>query len=619
MSDIIQLLPDSVANQIAAGEVIQRPASLIKELVENSVDAGSTEIKVIIKEAGKSRVQIIDNGSGMSETDARLCFERHATSKIRSANDLFSIRTMGFRGEAMASIAAVAQVELRTCRKEDKLGTEIKINGSKPESQEPVACKPGTNIIVKNLFFNVPARRKFLKSNSTELRHIVVEFQRIALSLPHIAFSLKHNNSEIYNLPAVDTRAKRIAGIFGKGILPNLVPVNTETSIVKIRGHIGKPEFARKTFGEQFFFVNGRFMRHPYLHKAVNQAYEDILPPDMIPSYFLYFEVDPSAIDINIHPTKTEIKFEDERSVWQILNASIREALGKFNVVPSIDFDQKGSIDIPVTKNGDDTRMPEIKINPGFNPFEEENRKQNWEDIYKGTLSREQAGNEKNKSERDNYREGVREENDGTRIWEKLEEDQQLFQGKDEAANKLMQLKGRYILSPVKSGLMIIDQKRAHERILFEHFLGNEQLNRLPSQKSMFPVEIKLNTADHLVLTELLPELERMGFEIKDKEGDTISINATPAALGQDNPASILETLLEEYKSSGTNLEEEQMEKLARSLAVSSSINYGKALSQEEMRDIVDRLFLCSSPNFSPRGKAVMSIISLDDLEDKLR
>jgi len=590
MSDIIQLLPDSVANQIAAGEVIQRTASLIKELVENSVDAGSSEIKIIIKDAGKSRVQVIDNGCGMSDTDARMCFERHATSKIRNANDLFSIRTLGFRGEALASIAAVAQVELKSCRREDTLGTLIKINGSEIETQEPVSCQPGTNILVKNLFFNIPVRRKFLKSNSTELRHLVIEFQRIVLSLPQISFSLYHNDSEIYNLPAVSSKAQRIAGVFGRGIVPNLVPVKTETSIITLSGHIGKPEFARKTFGEQFFFVNDRFMRHPYLHKAITQAYEDILAPGTIPSYFIYFDVDPGSIDINIHPTKTEIKFEDEQSIWQILNASTREALGKFNVIPSIDFDTEGSIDIPVLSKNTNSETPRINIDPGFNPFENKKQLENWEDVYRA-------------------------KGDGNSIAAQAE----LFSDKDEPVQKLVQLKAKYILSPVRSGLMVIDQKRAHERILYEHFLNMGSSKKQDAQKSMFPHSMELNPADYILFKELLSGLFNMGFDIRDLGNNSIIINACPQEMSINDPAEVIETLIEEYKSTESSLEKGHKERLAHSLAVTSSLPYGKILSQEEMRDIVDRLFSCKSPNYSPGGKAIMSIISLSEFEDKLK
>ncbi len=400
MSDIINLLPDSVANQIAAGEVIQRPASVVKELVENSVDAGSTSIIVNIREAGKNLIQISDNGSGMSETDARMAFERHATSKIKNANDLFAIRTMGFRGEALASIAAIANVELKTKKKDNDLGVAINISGSEVISQEPVSCSDGSNFLIKNLFFNVPARRKFLKKNSTELKHIITEFQRIALVHPEIAMTLQHNDAEIYNLP-ISNHHERIVNIFGKGIKQNLISIETETTVISIKGFIGKPEFARKTSGEQYFFINDRYMKHPYFYKAVLLAYENILPPDTVPSFFLYFDADPSTIDINIHPTKTEIKFEDERAIWQIVQASVKQSLGKFNIVPSIDFDQESILDIDYSTKNKEIRQPSIEINHSYNPFEEEqkprpnsssgysrkeekSKSMNWESLYSG-------------------------------------------------------------------------------------------------------------------------------------------------------------------------------------------------------------------------------------------
>ena len=379
MPDIIQLLPDSVANQIAAGEVIQRPSSVVKELMENSLDAGASSVKVIIKDSGKSLIQVIDNGCGMSDTDARLCFERHATSKIKEASDLFSISTMGFRGEALASIASISRLSLKTRTIDNELGTEIYISGSEVESQEMVSCSVGTNISVKNLFFNIPARRKFLKSNTTELKHIMVEFQRIVISSPETSYILIHNDKKIFNLPTSNHK-QRIINIFGNNYLKKLIPIKTRTSLVSIEGYTGKPEFAKKTFGEQFFFVNNRFMKHPYFHKAITSAYEKIIQADSFPSYFIFFEIDPANIDINIHPTKTEIKFADERSVWQILQASVRETLGKFNIVPSLDFNKEGIIDIPHGKSSGDIKPPEVKVDHSFNPFSSNDRSQSYSD-----------------------------------------------------------------------------------------------------------------------------------------------------------------------------------------------------------------------------------------------
>jgi DNA mismatch repair protein MutL len=614
MPDIIHLLPDSVANQIAAGEVIQRPASLIKELVENSVDSGSTEIKIIIKEAGKTLVQVIDNGCGMSDTDARLAFERHATSKINKAEDLFLIRTMGFRGEALASIAAVAQVELKTRKQEDELGTHIIIAGSVVESQTPASCPAGTNIIVKNLFFNIPARRKFLKTNSTELRHIIVEFQRIALTLPEIAFSLYHNDSEIYNLPEVSSLPQRISGIYGRGILPNLIPVKTETTIVNIKGYIGKPEFARKTYGEQYLFVNHRFMRHPYFHKAIMEAYKEILPPETVPSYFLYFEINPESIDINIHPTKTEIKFEDERAIWQILHASIREALGKFNIVPSLDFNTEGVIDIPVLRKGQEADPPKVHYDPTYNPFErnqssnaftnpnqpsplEKSNLENWDRMYSG-LEKE------NSLPKEAPIPGTSDQ--GTLPIQ-------------ETGIHIFQFKNKYILTPVKSGLMIIDQKRAHEKILFENYLNLIKTEKAPVQQSLFPESIELNPDDYVLLKEILDDLNHLGFDINDLGNRSVIINGYPPETDGGRMPEIIDSILEKYKTTASDLIQDRTEKIAVSLAKTAAIPYGKQLSTEEMRNFIDQLFACSTPNYSPTGKIIVSIIDLDEFEKRFQ
>jgi DNA mismatch repair protein MutL len=614
MPDIIHLLPDSVANQIAAGEVIQRPASLIKELVENSVDSGSTEIKIVIKEAGKTLAQVIDNGCGMSDTDARLAFERHATSKINKAEDLFLIRTMGFRGEALASIAAVAQVELKTRKQEDEVGTHIIIAGSVVESQTPVSCPAGTNIIVKNLFFNIPARRKFLKTNSTELRHIIVEFQRIALTLPEVAFSLYHNDSEIYNLPEVSSLPQRISGIYGRGILPNLIPVKTETTIVNIKGYIGKPEFARKTYGEQYLFVNHRFMRHPYFHKAIMEAYKEILPPETVPSYFLYFEINPESIDINIHPTKTEIKFEDERAIWQILHASIREALGKFNIVPSLDFNTEGVIDIPVMRKGQEADPPKVHYNPTFNPFErsqssnafshpnqpsslEKNNLKNWDLIYSG-LEKENSLPEEVPAA------GTSDQ--GTLPMQ-------------ETGIHIFQFKNKYILTPVKSGLMIIDQKRAHEKILYENYLNLIKTKKAPVQQSLFPESIELNPEDYVLLKEILDDLNHLGFDINDLGNRSVIINGYPPEIDGGRMPEIIDSILEKYKTTASDLIQDRTEKIAVSLAKTAAIPYGKQLSPEEMRNFIDQLFACSTPNYSPTGKIIVSIIDLDEFEKRFQ
>lgn len=609
MSDIIQLLPDSVANQIAAGEVIQRPASVVKELVENSLDAGATEITIHIKDAGKTLVQISDNGCGMSPTDARMAFERHATSKISTANDLFCIRTMGFRGEALASIAAIADVELRTKRMEDEVGTLIHIIGSEVKKQEATACNNGTGFMIKNLFFNVPARRKFLKANTTELKHIIWEIQRIALPNPGIKISLFHNNSSLYELPKVNCR-KRIVDLFGKGLNQSLVTVDEKTSLVNVYGFIGQPKYARKTIGEQFFFVNGRYMRHAYFHKAVIQAYQHLLPPETFPSYFLYLEINPADIDINVHPTKTEIKFENDRTIWPIIHAAVRESLGKHNVVPSIDFDQSGNIDIPMPpKPGENIRFPEIQIDREYNPFNsgktssavnvrssitEKNNLTHWEDLYKGTQL-------------------ILKPEDQTPA---KEEDAFLFQTPGQfSGKKTLQLKQKYILTPVKSGLMVIDQKRAHERILYENFMEVLKSESVASQQQLFPQTIELNPADSALLLNILPDLLSLGFDIREFGKNTFIINGTPGVLDVSSPELIIEKLLEEYKNSPVNARLKAKEQIALSLAKASALDYGTDLKQTEIDHLIDNLFACATPNFSPDGKKVISIIPTMDFE----
>lgn len=598
MPDIIKLLSDSVANQIAAGEVIQRPASVIKELVENSVDAGSDEIFVIIKDSGKTLIQISDNGTGMSETDARLAFERHATSKISSANDLFAIRTKGFRGEALASIAAVAMVELKTRLHTNDTGIKIVINGSQVEKQEPCSCAPGSSFSVKNLFFNIPARRKFLKTDNTEMRHIINEFQKIALAHPAIRFILSHNDSEIYNLPATNLR-QRIIGIFGNQIRQDLITINTETSLINITGFIGKPENARKTYGEQFFFVNNRYMKHPYFHKAVAEAYQNILPPDSIPSYFIYMDADPATIDINIHPTKTEIKFEDERAIWQILMASVREALGRFNIVPSLDFENEALVDIPVAGSARTIpEQPQIKVNLSFNPFDGEER----------VLSRSEFTTSFSKERTDGWQKlysGIENNNPGTSF------------DTIEARRKFFQIKNKYIVCQVKSGLMLIDQKRAHERILFERFQDYLNNNHAATQAEMFPVIVKLNPSDYLVLKEIEHELAMLGFMFEHNEGNGIKITGRPVSGSQADITEILEIFIEDYKSTQESLSSEAKDKVAASMASASAIPYGKNLEQIEMEEMFDNLFACKSPNYSPKGKPVINIITMEDIDKR--
>lgn len=605
MADIIRVLPDNVANQIAAGEVIQRPASVVKELMENSIDAGSTSIALLLKDAGRTLIQVIDNGKGMSETDARLCFERHATSKIKDINDLFCIRTMGFRGEALASIAAIAQVSLKTKRQEDEVGTHIQINGSDFICQEPVVCANGTTFAVKNLFFNVPARRKFLKSNATELRHVINEFQRLAIANPQVEMSLYHNNTEVYNLPAANLK-QRIINIFGKSMNQVLVSLSNDTSILSIKGYVGKPEYAKKSTSEQFFFVNNRYMRHPYFHKAVMNAYENIIPPDSMPSYFIFFDVDPGKIDVNIHPTKTEIKFTDERAIFQILMAITKEVLGKSNFMPAIDFNTDNKIDIPPVGPNTTIRIPRIDVNANYNPFEKE-----LSEIHGSS----------------------RTEKDNLAHWNKLfagmempiassitetEKENNLFPGKNnDSAGNFFQLKNKYVLTPVKSGLMIIDQHRAHERILFERFMQCVQSKSIIAQQNLFPQTVELSADDYLLVIDLAQDLLCLGFDVRDFGNNTVVVHSFPADAKTQDAATMLHNLLEEYKSSSRNIREGIKERIASSLASASAIPYGTALSREEMRELVDGLFACSSPGYTHRGKIVLSIFSIDELEKR--
>jgi len=614
MSDIIKLLPDSVANQIAAGEVIQRPASVVKELTENAVDAGALEISVVIRDAGRTLVQVIDNGCGMSETDARLSFERHATSKISSADDLFIITTKGFRGEALASIAAVSMTELRTRREEDEAGTLVEINNSRVTRQEPCSCAAGSVFSVRNLFYNVPARRKFLKSDTTEFRHIITEFQRVALAHPEIRFNLTHNDQEIYRLPAGNHR-QRIAGLFGKQYNQNLVSVETATSIVSVNGFAGKPENARRSAGEQFFFVNNRFIRHPYLHRAVLEAYQGILPPDTLPAYFIYMTADPATIDVNIHPTKTEVKFEDERSVWQIMLASVREALGRFNVVPSLDFGPEGAVDIPVIMgNTPPPPLPQIEVDHTFNPFEgaeyqrpetkwkwdaERNTPRNWESLFTITA---RSGS---RSESEGEGESVNMTSSGTSADEAHGAGQRRF----------FQVKNRYIMCPVISGIMMIDQRRAHERVLYEKFLASLGDGPKPAQVSLFPVEAELNPGDMVIIEEIAGQLRMLGFEIATGSDGKVTITGHPAASRNASPLSMLETIIAEYRHTMEDPAIGARERIAISMARASAIQYGTPLTHTEMEELFDMLFACAMPNYSPSGKTVMNIITLEELD----
>ncbi len=617
MADIIQLLPDSVANQIAAGEVIQRPASVIKELVENAVDAGADSIKIIVKDAGKTLIQVSDNGVGMSETDARLAFERHATSKIKSANDLFAIRTKGFRGEALASIASIAHVTLKTRQPDNEIGTQLVLSGSEVESQEPVSCPIGSNFMIKNLFFNVPARRKFLKSNTTEFKHILTELQRIALTHPDVEFTLVHNDQVISQFPQTNLR-QRIIHVMGKHMNQNLNSLETNTTLINISGFIGKPENARKTSGEQYFFINQRYMRHPYFHRAIMKAFENILPGDYYPSYFIYFEADPQTIDVNIHPTKTEIKFESEQAIFQIINAAVKEALGKSNTVPSIDFDTHGVVDIPVMTKDTQINAPTIEIDHNFNPFETGSKKPS----PAGTSGGRSKGFEKTQPVPEDWEKLYSGPNIQV-LNSSMETNQQLSFNSENTGNEettkpssdYLQLKGKYILTSVKSGLMVIDQRRAHVRILFEKYVRNMAMNKSASQRSLYPDSLDLSNEDYLMVREILEDLNSIGFDISDLGSNTIVVNGVPDTSEKIAPQRLVEQMIEEYKQTESSVHGNLKERLAVSLARASAINYGKLLSSQEMQHLVDELFACENPNYTPTGKKTLSLVSLGELE----
>ena len=593
MADIIQLLPESVANQIAAGEVVQRPASIVKELLENAIDADGKKIKLIIKDSGKTLIQVIDNGIGMSGTDARLSFERHATSKINSSADLFKIRTKGFRGEALASIAAVTKIEMKTRLGKKDIGTQIIIEGSKIKKNEETAINQGTSIAVKNLFFNVPARRSFLKSDNIELRHIMDEFIRVSLAHPEVEFKMHHNNNCIYQLISTSYR-KRIVDVFGKSFNEKLVPITEETDILKISGYIGKPESARKTRGEQFFFVNNRFIKHNYLHFAVTNAFEGLIASQRHPSYFINLQIDPSKIDINIHPTKTEIKFEDEKVIYAILQASIKKALGQFNVTPSIDFSINSNLFPSNTKNTL-IKIPTIEVDPNFNPFA---TKGQFPSKKKSDL---EISNEKN----------------WTEVFDNLDihsiDEQKKPYLKTESRISF-QLHNKYILSHIKSGFMIIHQHRAHRHILLNKLL---QSNTISSQQLAFPITVNYNSANHELVKELMPLLNKSGFDVKEFGQGTIIIHSTPSFIIESEVASVFDELLEQKKSNKENLSLSEKEKSLNILAKSISIKKGKKLSVIEMNHLIDELFACKIPHTTLNGKKIITTLTLDELDKR--
>jgi DNA mismatch repair protein MutL len=615
MSDIIQLLPDSVANQIAAGEVVQRPASAVKELIENAIDAGADKIQLIIKDAGKSLIQVIDNGCGMSGTDARMSFERHATSKIKKAEDLFAIRTMGFRGEAMASIAAIAQVELKTRRHEDELGTQIFIEGSEVLSQEACSAIAGTSISVKNLFYNIPARRNFLKSNPVEMRHIIDEFQRVALAHPEVFFTLHHDGQEVYHLPATQLK-QRIVHLFGNNYNQRLVPVEEDTTIINLRGFVGKPEFARRTRGEQFFFVNHRFIRDAYLNHAVLTAFEELLPDDTFPLYVLFIDIDPSKIDINVHPTKTEIKYQDEKAIYAIIRSAVKRSLGRYNITPSLDFDQENSIGHLITqKPFEQIVAPVISFNPDFNPFTDKKTDREipfLRDNSGGSRSNPIPKNWDTLYEISKKDETVQQEIHTEKI---IAIDEQEISKSSE--RQFFQIHNRFIMSQIKSGFMLINQQAAHERILYERFLQQLQNHSGVSQQSLFPQSLTLNSSDFELLKELLPDIRALGFDIREFGKNTVVVEGIPADLNNVGEHELLEHLLEGFKNNLAILKLDKRDNLARSLARNAAIKSGTKLSSEEMNLLTDQLFACQMPNLALNGKPVITTFTLNELLER--
>ena len=633
MSDIIKLLPDSVANQIAAGEVIQRPASVIKELVENAIDAGATSIQIVLKDAGRTLIQVIDNGKGMSDTDARLAFERHSTSKISKAEDLFSLQTMGFRGEALASIAAIAQVELRTRAKGAQLGTKIMINASKCESQEPDMCPEGSNFMIKNIFFNVPARRKFLKSNQVELSNIIKEYEKLALVNHHVDFSLS-NNDKLLNKFSGGSFKQRIASLWGAKVDQQLVPLNTDTSLVRITGFVSKPEGARKRNFLQILFVNGRFMRHPYFHKAIISSYSELIPDDEQPNYFLNFSVDPESIDVNIHPTKTEIKFENELPIWQILAAAVKESLGRFSAVPQIDFDTIDAPEIPAFNDHTVVTAPEDGVDPTYNPFKPQSKSSagggssyhpqsagnfggyssnplpDWEKLYQNFEKGKQEGiaSITEQDVEDSFSDigEVEPVNNGV---------QAEIITPDMSSAMCMQMKGRYILSPIKSGLMIVDQHRAHVRVLFEQYIKQLDATTISSQRVLFPEVLQLTTSQNIILKELEPEMEKIGFNLAQLSGNDWSINAVPAGMENVNIKDTILQVIDEVSMGGTSITTKVYESIALRVAKSAAIPYGKTMLQEEMDTLLSKLLCLPNPNYTPDGKTIISVLSNDQLE----
>ena len=614
MADIIQLLPDHVANQIAAGEVVQRPASLVKELLENAIDAKATSVNLVIKDAGKTLVQVIDNGIGMSITDARFCFERHATSKIKAAEDLFNINTKGFRGEALASIAAIAHVELKTKRELDEVGTHIIIEGSSLRSQDAAVVPIGTSISVKNLFYNIPARRNFLKSNAVETRHIIDEFHRVALAHSQVAFSLINNGSTVFNLPASNMR-QRIVNIFGTKTNEKLVPVSEETEIVSLEGFVVKPEFAKKGRGEQFFFVNNRFIKSPYLHHAIISAFEGLIKEGGQPGYFLFLEVNTQSIDINIHPTKTEIKFDDEHAIYAMLRASVKHSLGQFSIVPVLDFNKDPEMVTPYDFNTKNPIAPTIEVDRNFNPFEKEQSRRNdyasfkesstsqlnsWEAMYVGLKSDENSLD----------LESIE--------FESEEVTGSFFESEEKTPSGItFQLQNKYIMSPIKSGIMVIHQNLAHQRVLYEFILKNITVKEAISQQLLFPLRLNFTSQDIEILKNIQEQLEHTGFGFSAFEEDTIEINGIPIAVKESEIKNVLESLVNDIQTDIPDVGFSQNDLLAKSLAKSLAVKTGKAMNLKEQEDLVHQLFACKEPTKSPTNKPVLMILDASDIDKK--
>ncbi len=616
MSDVIKLLPDSVANQIAAGEVIQRPASVIKELVENAIDAKADNIQIILKDAGRTLIQIIDNGVGMTDTDARLAFERHSTSKIRTADDLFTLTTMGFRGEALASICAIAQVELRTRTHDAQLGTRLVINGSVCESQEPDMCPPGSNFMVKNIFYNVPARRKFLKSNEVELNNIVREFEKLAMVNHNVEFTLMNNGHLMYKLQP-GTFLQRVTALMGKAFESQLIPVNVDTTLVRISGYVSKPEAARKRNYKQFLFVNERYMKHPYFHKAILSCYDQLIPQDEQPNYFLRFTVDPESIDVNIHPTKTEIKFENEQPIWQILAAGVKEAVGRYGDVPNIEFDTEGAPEIPAFQQRPTVEPPKIDIDPGYNPFRQGtqapgNHRQavsNWEELYRNF---ENSKRKASQAITDDDLQLL--DSPGAEPSTPAEPTEQRLMPDEDSQATFLQFKGRYIVVPMRSGLMLVDQHRAHLRILFDRYISQLTEHSIASQAVLFPEVLHLSPGQSALLASLQGELERIGFGLSRLSGEDWSVVGVPSGIEGVNASDVVMQVIESVEQGGAPVRSRVMEHIALKVAESAAIAYGRHLTQDEMNKLVSDLLRAANPNYTPDGNTIISVISTEQI-----